>query len=562
MFDLGTIVRKEQFEKFRFDSMAEAISTARETVLGFSERFSRNQTQNFAALGTMGHRGRWHAASTAVGALSLGMATIAIGSLLLPQGNYAIATATSQANVRVIASVPPLAERPETPGSLQQVTSQQVAPLAAVASAEPQVRSPSLFSNPFAAAEPVEPTASAPFSFEAAYTFVTEDIRRTVNETISVGRGDTLMALLTNAGALRLDAYNAIAAMTPLYDPRKLRAGQELELSFEETVRDNAEGELETVRLLTAVTMKTDVDREVAVRRAADGEYSGLELIAELETGNVRARGTINSSLFLAAADAGVPAAITVEMIRMYSYDIDFQREIRQGDTFEVLFTRDYDENGDAVREGNVLYASMNVRGRERRLWRHEPGDGENWDYFDEQGRSMRKFLMKTPIDGARISSNFGNRRHPILGYTRLHAGTDFAAPSGTPIYAAGNGTIEMSQRNGSFGNYVRIRHANGYQTAYAHMRGFGRGIRRGVRVTQGQVIGYVGTTGRSTGPHLHYEVIHNGNKVNPQNIRVPTGRTLTGDTLRGFQEARASIDSLMANAPAPTRVAEANIAD
>ena len=557
MFDLGTIVRKEQFEKFRFDGIAEAISTARETVLGFSERFSRNQAQNFAALGTMGHRGRWSAASTAVGALSLGMATIAIGSLLLPHGNYAIATATSQANVRVIASVPPLSEPQEIRGA-----SEQVAPLAAVASTEPQVSSTSLFSNPFAAAKPVEPTPNAPFSFEAAYTFVTEDIKRTVSETVSVGRGDTLMALLTNSGALRLDAYNAIAAMKPLYDPRKLRAGQKLELSFEETVRDDDEGAPEIVRLLTAITMKTDVDREVAVRRAVDGEYSGLELIAELETGNVRARGTINSSLFLAAADAGVPAAITVEMIRMYSYDIDFQREIRQGDTFEVLFTRDYDENGDAVREGDVLYAAMNVGGRERRLWRHEPGDGENWDYFDEQGRSMRKFLMKTPIDGARISSNFGNRRHPILGYTRLHAGTDFAAPSGTPIYAAGNGTIEMSQRNGSFGNYVRIRHANGYQTAYAHMRGFGRGIRRGVRVSQGQVIGYVGTTGRSTGPHLHYEVIHNGNKVNPQNIRVPTGRTLTGDTLRGFQEVRASIDSLMADAPALTRVAEANIAD
>lgn len=555
MFDLGTIVRKEQFDKIRFDSIAEAITAARESVFRFSERFSQKQAQNFVALGTMGHRGRWSAASTAVGALSLGMATLAVGSLLLPQSNNRVATASYQTNVRVIASMPPLSEQQET-----QVVAQQIAPLATAATTAPQEATTSLFSNPFAAAEPVEPTPSAPFSFEAAYTFVTEDIKRTVSETVSVGRGDTLMALLTNSGALRLDAYNAIAAMKPLYDPRKLRAGQELELSFEETVRDDDEGEPEIVRLLTAITMKTDVDREVAVRRAVDGEYSGLELIAELETGNVRARGTINSSLFLAAADAGVPAAITVEMIRMYSYDIDFQREIRQGDTFEVLFTRDYDENGDAVREGDVLYAAMNVRGRERRLWRHETGEGENWDYFDEEGRSMRKFLMKTPIDGARISSNFGNRRHPILGYTRLHAGTDFAAPSGTPIYAAGNGTIEMSQRNGSFGNYVRIRHANGYQTAYAHMRGFGRGIRRGVRVSQGQVIGYVGTTGRSTGPHLHYEVIHNGNKVNPQNIRVPTGRTLTGNSLESFQEARAVIDTLMAAAPTATQVAEADL--
>jgi len=345
-----------------------------------------------------------------------------------------------------------------------------------------------------------------------------------------------------------------------LFRSRKVRAGQELELAFEEYVTETDEGDSEVSRRLTTVSMKTDVDRHVTVSRTDDGDYAGMEVIAELETGHVQARGTINSSLFLAAADAGIPAAITVEMIRMYSYDIDFQREIRQGDTFEVFFTREYDEDGTPVREGDVLYASMNVRGKERRLWRHEPSDGGNWDYFDEQGRSMRKFLMKTPIDGARISSSFGNRRHPILGYTRLHAGTDFAAPSGTPIYAAGSGTIEMAQRNGSFGNYVRIRHANGYQTAYAHMRGYGRGIRKGVRVRQGQVIGYVGTTGRSTGPHLHYEVIRNGNKVNPQRIRVPTGRTLSGSQLAAFQEARNSINTMMAEAPSMTQIAEAEL--
>jgi len=172
----------------------------------------------------------------------------------------------------------------------------------------------------------------------------------------------------------------------------------------------------------------------------------------------------------------------------------------------------------------------------------------------------MKKFLMKTPIDGARISSSFGNRRHPILGYTRLHSGTDFAAPTGTPIYAAGNGTVEMAGRNGGYGNYVRIRHANGYKTAYAHMSRIGRGVRQGTRVRQGEIIGYVGSTGRSTGPHLHYEVIRNGNKVNPQTIRVPTGRSLSGRELAAFQAARAGIETLMAEAPSLTRVAEADI--
>jgi len=533
------------------------VAATVESISGVAGRLSSNfapksQQPRLSAFGTMGHRNRWRATSTAVAALSLGMAAVAIGSLVLPQTQTEIPVATQQTNVRVIASVPTVSAPTQT------------APLASPSVVAPlddlQETQSSFFANPFADDVIVEPAVGAPFNFKTAYALVTQEIHRTVSEIVSVGRGDTLMGLLTGAGALRMDAYNAIAAMKPLYDPRKLRAGQELVLSFDETMQDNDEGTPEVVRTLTSMTMQTDVDREISISRIEDGAYNGLELIAELETGNVRARGTINSSLFLAANDAGVPAAITIELIRMYSYDIDFQREIRQGDTFEVLFSRDYDENGTPVREGNVLYASMNVGGKERSLWRYEPTDGGNWDYFDEKGRSMRKFLMKTPIDGARISSSFGNRRHPILGYTRLHSGTDFAAPTGTPIYAAGNGTIQMAQRNGGYGNYVRIRHANGYQTAYAHMRRFGRGIRKGVRVRQGQIIGYVGTTGRSTGPHLHYEVIHNGTKVNPQRIRVPTGRTLDRSELTLFETARANTNLLMAEAPAPTRLAEAEI--
>ena len=539
-------MQKSQFETSRFEGLMKKASLAGEAFQRFAKRLNASipasAGTDFSRIGSMGYRGRWGTATTAVAALTLGMGALAIGSLVSPQTRTDVSESVGEASVRVVTTMPLLAAQPETPEPV-----------------EAETESASLFSNPFAE-EVAEPVSAAPLSFGAAYSFVTESIRRTATETVSVGRGDTLMGLLTESGAARADAHRAIAAMTPLQDPRKVRAGQELELAFEEYVTETEEGDSEISRRLTTVSMKTDVDRHVTVSRTEEGDYAGMEVIAELETGHVQARGTINSSLFLAAADAGIPAAITVEMIRMYSYDIDFQREIRQGDTFEVFFTREYDEDGTPVREGDVLYASMNVRGKERRLWRHEPSDGGNWDYFDEQGRSMRKFLMKTPIDGARISSSFGNRRHPILGYTRLHAGTDFAAPSGTPIYAAGSGTIEMAQRNGSFGNYVRIRHANGYQTAYAHMRGYGRGIRKGVRVRQGQVIGYVGTTGRSTGPHLHYEVIHNGNKVNPQRIRVPTGRTLSGQQLAAFQEARTNINTMMAEAPSMTQLAEAEL--
>lgn len=546
MFDLGTSVQNNQFETSRLESLMSKAALAGDALHRVARRLSESAPMPIAAkfsrIGSMGYRGRWGTATTAIAALTLGMGAVAIGSLLSPQTKVDVSESLGEASVRVVTTMPLLAAQPETPEP-----------------AETESDTASLFSNPFAA-KPVDPTPAAPFSFDTAYSFVTEPIRRTATETVSVGRGDTLMGLLTEAGAARTDAHRAIAAMTPLQDPRKVRAGQELELAFEEYVTQTNEGENEISRRLTSVSIKTDVDRQVTVNRTDEGGYAGMEVIAELETGYVQARGTINSSLFLAAADAGIPAAITVEMIRMYSYDIDFQREIRQGDTFEVFFTREYDEDGTPVREGDVLYASMNVSGKERRLWRHEPTDGGNWDYFDEQGRSMRKFLMKTPIDGARISSSFGNRRHPILGYTRLHSGTDFAAPTGTPIYAAGNGTIEMAQRNGGYGKYVRIRHANGYQTAYAHMSRFGRGIRKGVRVRQGQIIGYVGSTGRSTGPHLHYEVIRNGNKVNPQRIRVPTGRTLSGEQLAAFQEARTSINTLMAEAPSMTRLAEADL--
>ncbi|MDF1687371.1 MAG: peptidoglycan DD-metalloendopeptidase family protein [Parvibaculaceae bacterium] len=378
-----------------------------------------------------------------------------------------------------------------------------------------------------------------------------------VTKSIEVRSGDTLMSALTRSGATRTDANYAIAAVKPLFDVRKLRAGQKLDLTFEQWPQADESADPVNAQLAN-ISMRTDVDRHIAINRKEDGTYNADEVITELKTGYVRAAGTINSSLFLAADKAGVPASIVVEMIRMYSYDIDFQREMRQGDKFEVFFARDYDDKGTAVRNGDVLYASMTVGGRERELWRFEPDKG-GWDYFDKDGQSMKKFLMKTPVDGARISSSFGRRRHPILGYTKMHTGTDFAAPRGTPIYAAGNGIIEKAQRNGGYGKYVKIRHANGYKTAYAHMNGYARGIKKGQRVRQGQVIGYVGTTGRSTGPHLHYEVHVHGKKVNPQSIRIPTGRKLAKAELAHYVTAQRQTNLMMADAPAITKVADAS---
>ena len=209
------------------------------------------------------------------------------------------------------------------------------------------------------------------------------------------------------------------------------------------------------------------------------------------------------------------------------------------------MFERFYDDEGNTVRTGDLLFVSLESSRGSREFYQFmAPGDSRP-DWYDADGKSARRFLMKTPINGARLSSGFGMRRHPILGYSRMHRGTDFAAPTGTPILAAGDGVVERAGPFSSFGNYVRIRHANGYETAYAHMSRFARGMRAGARVRQGQIIGYVGTTGRSTGPHLHYEVLRRGQQVNPMSLRVANGRNLTGRALELFMIERERINTL-----------------
>jgi murein DD-endopeptidase MepM/ murein hydrolase activator NlpD len=253
----------------------------------------------------------------------------------------------------------------------------------------------------------------------------------------------------------------------------------------------------------------------------------------------------VDTSLYDAAQRQGATSEIIAQMADVFSYDVDFQRDVKPGDPFEFVFHRFYDDKGETVRTGELLYVSLETRGRTREYYRFQaPGDTSP-QWYDLDGKSARKFLMKTPVNGARLSSGFGFRMHPIMGYTRMHRGTDFAAPTGAPIMAAGEGVIVQAGRNGGYGNYVRIHHSAQYETAYGHMSRFARGIRRGARVRQGQIIGYVGSTGASTGPHLHYEVHRNGSQINPMSLRVPTGRNLTGADLQLFLTERARIDRL-----------------
>ena len=223
---------------------------------------------------------------------------------------------------------------------------------------------------------------------------------------------------------------------------------------------------------------------------------------------------------------------------------MDFQREIQPGDRFEFFYETFHDDRGALAKTGKLFYGRMRLSGETVELYRHELANGE-WDYYNAKGKSVRKALLRTPIDGARISSGFGKRRHPILGYTKMHRGVDFAAPRGTPVYAAGKGVVEYVGRKGAYGKYVRIRHDKTYKTAYAHLSRYGKGVRKGTRVSQGQVIGYVGTTGRSTGPHLHYEVIKKGRQTNPRKVKLPSGIQLQGKDLARFQLAREEIARL-----------------
>ena len=375
---------------------------------------------------------------------------------------------------------------------------------------------------------------------------------------LTIKSGQTLMGVLVDAGVPRLDAYNAIQAMKAKLDPRRIKAGQDVRLSLRikpapapilANMTTSADAALFTPQLVR-FAIDTDVDRHLEINRQSNNHFTVKEIVTPLEEKFVRVKGVIENSLFLTAQELNIPPAVIIDFIRMYSYDVDFQREIRKGDSFELYYSRFFNQDGKAVKDGSILYGNLVLRGKNNAYYSFKTPDDHVTDYYDEKGVSAKKFLMRTPVDGARISSGFGRRKHPILGYTKKHKGVDFAAPRGTPIMAAGNGIIERANRFGTYGNYVKIRHANGYETAYAHMKGFAARIRKGVRVKQGQIIGYIGTTGRSTGPHLHYEVLINNRPVNPMTIRVPTGRRLKGKMYDAFTAWREQLDARMARVP------------
>ena len=279
--------------------------------------------------------------------------------------------------------------------------------------------------------------------------------------------------------------------------------------------------------------------------RKSQNNFIVKENILQLYKKDVVVKNIIKNNLYSSAVESGIEPNIIIEFARIFGFEVDFQRDIRKGDWFEILYEKFEDDNNKVRDTGKIIYASMYVNGEEINLYNFQYNNEE--EYYDIKGKSITKSLMKTPINGARLSSSFGMRKHPILGYNKMHRGTDFAAPSGTPIMASGSGTVTRARWCGGGGNCVKIKHNSTYETIYAHMKSFAKGIREGRKVKQGQVIGYVGSTGLSTGPHLHYEVLINGKKVNSQKLKLPSGKILKGEERKQFELDRIKIDLKLA---------------
>ena len=381
--------------------------------------------------------------------------------------------------------------------------------------------------------------------FDGARESALEPERRAVR----AAKGDTFMAMLVKADVPRTEAHEAIVALRKVYNPRNLMPGQAIEFSF---MPDRSESG--PARFL-GLSFEPSAERTINVARTWDNGFKAHVIKKKLTLRLVRSAGPMDTSLYVDATRAAVPAPVVAELIRAYSFDVDFQRDIQRGDGFDVIYEQYQDKNGRSARTGNMVYAALNLSGVTLQVYRYRLAGGVV-GYFNEKGESVRKALMRTPVDGARLSSRFGRRRHPILGYTRMHRGVDFAAPRGTPVMAAGSGVIARAGWNGSYGRYIKIRHNGTYATAYGHLNRYARNIKAGKRVRQGQIIGYVGSTGRSTGPHLHYEVHRKNRQINPMRLRLPTGKRLTGKRLARFMKFRAAIDQERASLPADSKVA------
>ncbi len=352
-------------------------------------------------------------------------------------------------------------------------------------------------------------------------------------------KGDNLIGMLKDAGVSSNEAHEAFDTVKTVFNPRKLTAGMTFALKLDK----NADGDV----VISSLKFPASTISNIELSRADNDSFDIKKIDVPLTKKLARAGGSINGSIYQTGENAGIPASMLSEIINAYSYDVDFQRDVKKGDAIDVLFERMETSEGKVAGNGNLVFAELQLGDRTLKLYRYTDKNG-NADFYNEKGESVRKALLRTPINGARVTSGFGLREHPISGYTKMHKGVDFGAATGTPVYAAGDGVVEIVRRENGYGNYLRIKHNNKYSSAYAHLSRYASGMVAGKRVKQGQIVAYVGSTGASTGPHLHYEILAGGEQVNPANVKFKTGNVLAGKELANFKANMGKIEARLAS--------------
>ena len=381
-----------------------------------------------------------------------------------------------------------------------------------------------------------ESTKKSKKEFKDVYSFFFNTDFIPNKKIIKVVAGDSLQKILLKEKISKQEVSKIYQKIKGIIDLTKIRQGQTITIVFR--TKQNKPS-------ISRITFQVDeLSTAYIYYRNKTDDYEVRLNQKNLEKVNFLAKGVIVNSLFASAQKIDVDAEVIVEFARIFGFEIDFQRDIRKNDEFKIFYERFEDDEGENFKNGNILFAYLKNSGREIKLYRYKDSKN-NIGYFTPDGKSIEKALMKTPINGARLSSGFGFRKHPILGYNKLHQGTDFAARRGTPVMASGSGTVERASWFGAYGKYVRIRHNSTYKTAYAHLSKFGRNIKAGKKVRQGQIIGYVGSTGRSTGPHLHYEVLVNNKRINSQRLKLPSGKKLSKNEMGNFNLEKQRIDQL-----------------
>jgi murein DD-endopeptidase MepM/ murein hydrolase activator NlpD len=367
-----------------------------------------------------------------------------------------------------------------------------------------------------------------------------------VSMPVKVQSGETLQAAVQRTGVSAEEAKSVVETLASAIDTIHIKAG----LAFQAVVaapRDHSG----PTRLI-GLSMKTGPASAVTLSRTFDGALKLRELEEKVRSETAVASGHMSGSLYVSALKAGADSRMVAEAVKLFSHKIDFARDLQPRDEFKLVFDRKVTETGRTVETGDLQYAEIASKGQTTRFYRFD--DGGRVDYFDELGKNIKGFLLRTPLDGARVTSSFGMRLHPLLGYTRMHAGIDFGAPTGTPVFAAGSGVVKEVRWAGGYGHWLKIEHQGGWATGYGHLSRYAAGLRVGQRVSQGQVVAYVGSTGMSTGPHLHYEVMRGNEKLNPTSAKVPQGTILSGRELAAFRAQKAKVDALLNKSGAPAQ--------